>query len=274
MFFGLVLARAARRWAHASFRSAGAEPLPEPEARLDPLAWLDTPAPALSPLADVALPEPALPFEPFLFEAFLFDVDDFLAGLSSSSSVLAFAAAELAHGNGFIAAFVAGLTLGNVTRNMCECLYDFAEAEGQLLTLMVFLVLGATMAPEALAHAGWETLLYAVLSLTLIRMVPVALSMIGLKLRPATVGFLGWFGPRGIASILFGLVVVSRSVLEGGEEIFSVVLVTVLLSVLLHGITAYPGANWYSRHAETFKDDEAEEHRDVAEMRVRIRHEM
>ena len=189
-------------------------------------------------------------------------------------AVLAFGGAEHIGGNGFIAAFVAGLTLGNVTRQTCECLYDFAEAEGQLMTLLVFLIFGATMAPQALAHAGWQTFVYAALSLTVIRMVPVFLSLLGLNLRSSTVGFLGWFGPRGIASILFGLVVVGRSVLEGAEEIFSVVLVTVLFSVVLHGLTAYPGAVWYSRHAETFKDDEdAVEHEDVSEMRVRIRHE-
>lgn len=189
-------------------------------------------------------------------------------------AVLAFGGAEVIGGNGFIAAFVAGLTLGNVTKSMCECLYDFAEAEGQLMTLLVFLIFGATMAPEALAHATWHTWLYAILSLTVIRMLPVFLSLLGMKLRPATVGFLGWFGPRGIASILFGLIVVSKSVLHGAEEIFSVVLVTVLLSVFLHGLTAYPGAIWYSRHSESFKDEDAVEHEKVSEMRVRIRHEM
>ncbi len=188
-------------------------------------------------------------------------------------AVLAFGGAELVGGNGFIAAFVAGLTLGNVTRHNCECLYEFAEAEGQLMTLLVFLVFGAAMVPEALAHAGWQTFLYAVLSLTVIRMLPVFLSLLGLKLRPATIGFLAWFGPRGIASILFGLLVVSESILGGGEEIFSVVLVTVLLSVLLHGITSYPGAVWYSKHTEKFSPEDAMELQPVPEMRVRIRHE-
>lgn len=187
-------------------------------------------------------------------------------------AVLAFGGAEVIGGNGFIAAFVAGLTLGNVTKNMCECLYDFAEAEGQLMTLLVFLVFGAVMVPEALAHATWQTWLYAILSLTVIRMLPVFVSLLGMHLRPATVGFLGWFGPRGIASILFGLIVVSKSVLRGSEEIFSIVLLTVLLSVILHGLTAYPGALWYSRLSETFKGEQAVEHEKVSEMRVRIRH--
>ena len=188
-------------------------------------------------------------------------------------AVLAFGGAELIGGNGFIAAFVAGLTLGNVTEHNCECLYEFAEAEGQLMTLLVFFVFGAAMAPEALIHAGWQTWLYAGLSLTIIRMLPVFLSLLGMKLRPATLGFLGWFGPRGIASILFGLLVVDESILGGGKEIFSVVLVTVLLSVLLHGITAYPGATWYSKHSETFDEEKAMELQPVSEMRVRIRHE-
>ena len=98
-----------------------------------------------------------------------------------------------------------------------------------------------------------------------------AASLLGLGLRRQTVLFLGWFGPRGIASILFALLVVEGSVLAAREEIFLTVIVTVLLSVAVHGLTAYPGAVWYARHAEGLHA-EAEEHRKVAEMPVRIRH--
>ncbi len=188
-------------------------------------------------------------------------------------ALFAFAGAELVHGNGFIAAFCAGLTLGNTAKGICDCLYEFAEAEGQLLTLLVFLVFGAILLPEALDHMSWQTILYGFLSLTVIRMVPVALSLIGTKLRKETVLFIGWFGPRGIASILFGLLVVDKSVLIHREEIFLVALVTVAMSVVAHGVTASPGAEWYSRHSEEYRDDaESAEHQQVSEMPVRIRH--
>ena len=105
-----------------------------------------------------------------------------------------------------------------------------------------------------------------------LRMLPVTLSLLGAGLRRETVLFLGWFGPRGIASILFGLLVVEGSVLPHREEIFLVVLITVAMSIVAHGVTAFPGADWYSRHAESYRDDtEAGEHKSVSEMPVRIR---
>ncbi len=189
-------------------------------------------------------------------------------------ALLAFAGAELIGGNGFIAAFCAGLMLGNTTnKTIGDRLYEFAEAEGQLLTLLVFLVFGAVMLPMAGGHASWQVVAYGVLSLTLIRLLPVALSLLGAGLRKETVLFLGWFGPRGIASILFGLLVVDSSILTHREEIFLVVLVTVAMSILAHGVTAFPGASWYSRHTEGYRHvAEAAEHRSVPEMPVRIRH--
>jgi NhaP-type Na+/H+ or K+/H+ antiporter len=187
-------------------------------------------------------------------------------------ALLAYAGAELVGGNGFIAAFVAGLTVGNTVIGLGEALVEFAEAEGQLLTLLVFLTFGATMVPDVFAHLSWQAVVYGVLSLTVLRMLPVAMSLMGSGLSRPTVLFLGWFGPRGIASILFGLLVVAeRSVLIHNEEIFLVVVVTVLLSVVAHGVTAYPGSLWYSRHAEGLHESAAER-RDVAEMPVRIRH--
>lgn len=187
-------------------------------------------------------------------------------------ALLAFAGAELVHGNGFIAAFVAGLTLGNTADDsMGEGLYEFAEAEGQLLTLLVFLAFGASMVPE-LSHYGWTPWLYGALSLTVIRMLPVALSLIGSGVQKETVLFLGWFGPRGIASILFGLVVLSSSELVSRSEIFATVIATVFLSVFAHGVTAFPGTGWYARRLAAAGSDSLMEQETVPEMRVRIRH--
>jgi len=192
-----------------------------------------------------------------------------IAGLGLA--LLAFGAAESVGGNGFIAAFVAGLTLGNTARGVCECLYEFGEAEGQLLTLLVFFAFGAAMLPEALPHITGSAVLYALLSLTVVRMVPVALSLLGTGLRPASIAFLGWFGPRGLASILFALLVVEEGSLESGPFLLSVVALTVLGSTFLHGVTAYPIARRYGAYTSALADAKAE-HADAPELPVRISH--
>ncbi len=192
-----------------------------------------------------------------------------IAGLGLA--LLAFGAAELVGGNGFIAAFAAGLTLGNTARGVCACLYEFGEAEGQLLTLLVFLAFGAAMLPEALPHATGAAVLYALLSLTVVRMVPVALSLLGTGLRPASVAFLGWFGPRGLASILFALLVVERDSLESGSFLLAVVVLTVLGSTFLHGLTAYPLARRYGEYSAAMEETRAE-HSYAPELPVRIPH--
>ena len=187
-------------------------------------------------------------------------------------AVAAFAGAEAVGGNGFIAAFVAGLTLGNSSRAICACLVDFGEAEGQLLMLLVFLIFGASLAPEALAAmdaAGW---LYALLSLTVLRMLPVAISLIGTRLRPVSVLFLGWFGPRGLASILFALLVIEEWMVPGVERISNVVMTTVFLSVLLHGLTAWPASVRFGARMEGLKaEPDIPEHAPVTEMPLRVR---
>jgi len=192
-----------------------------------------------------------------------------LAGLGLA--LLAFGAAELVGGNGFIAAFVAGLTLGNTARGVCTCLYEFGEAEGQLLTLLVFLVFGAAMLPEALPHATGAAVLYGLLSLTVVRMLPVAVSLLGTGLRPTSVAFLGWFGPRGLASILFALLVVEEGRLESGPFLVAVVVLTVLASTFLHGLTAYPLARRYGQYAAALADA-GPEHQDAPDLPVRISH--
>jgi len=185
-------------------------------------------------------------------------------------ALAAFALAELAGGNGFISAFCAGLTLGNSARSICACLYDFGEAEGQLLVLLTFLIFGSMLVPSAIEHMDWNLLIYVGLSLTVVRMLPVALSLIGANVKFPTVIFLGWFGPRGLASILFGLLIVEKSQLASREAILEVIIITVLASVFLHGVTAFPGANLYARlMADLKKKGVCEEHKKVSEMPVR-----
>lgn len=192
---------------------------------------------------------------------------------SLALALLAFGIAEWIGGNGFIAAFCAGLTLGNTAKEIVECLQEFAEAEGQLLTLLMFMIFGAVMIPDALSHFSWPMIGYGILSLTVIRMLPVGMSLLGTGVQKETVVFLGWFGPRGIASILFGLLVVSGSVLEGREEIFLTVIITVAMSIVAHGMTANPGASWYSKRTGAGSGSvEIPEQQEVGEMRVRVRH--
>ncbi len=182
-------------------------------------------------------------------------------------ALLSFAGAELIGGNGFIAAFVSGLVFGNTIRNPCRFLLEFMETEGQLLMLLTFLVFGAAMLPEGLHGIDWAIVAYAGLSLTLIRMGPVALSLIGTGVRGATVTVLGWFGPRGLASILFALLIVEEAGIPHAEEILIATVVTVALSAILHGVSAAPLAGAYGRMAKRIGD--CEETRPVEEMPVR-----
>ena len=191
-----------------------------------------------------------------------------LTGLALA--LLAFACAEHVGGNGFIAAFVAGMMLGQWTRGRCEWLYEFLEAEGQLLMLLVFLAFGVSFAAPALETASSKTVAYAVLSLTVIRIVPVAIALVGTGLRLPTVLFIGWFGPRGLASILFGILLLDKADLPHEAQIFELVMLTVLFSVVAHGISAAPLARGYAAMAA---DPEhcPEEHREVMDHPLRMR---
>lgn len=185
-------------------------------------------------------------------------------------AVVSFASAAAVGASGFVAAFVAGLTFGIVAREHCEHLYDFTEEEGHLLTLVAFLLIGGVLGGAVLADVRPMHVVYAVFSLTLVRMVPVSLALVGTGLRPATHLYLGWFGPRGLASIVFALVIVEESGLAAASELFDIVTVTVLLSVVAHGVTASPGARRYAqRLARGGRTDGTAEHRPASEHPVR-----
>ncbi len=165
--------------------------------------------------------------------------------------LLAYGAAEVIGGNGFIAAFIFGLASSNfVGKEESEDLYEYAETEVTVFMLLTFMLFGAVMLPPAIAAISPEIVLYAVLSLTLVRMVSVAISMVGAKVRPITTLFLGWFGPRGIASILYIFIVLESESLPGLQLIYSVAMITVLFSIYAHGITASPLSNRYGSRIE------------------------
>jgi sodium/hydrogen antiporter len=168
--------------------------------------------------------------------------------------LLAYAAAVALGGSGFIAAFVAGIAYGAVAPRRGGASTVLAEQTGEMLDALTFLLFGAVLLGPALEVLDWRIAGYALLSLTLVRMAPVALALLGTGLHPATVVFVGWFGPRGLASIVFVLLLVEESGLAEAPLILTVVTTTVALSVLLHGITAWPGANryadWFDQHDE------------------------
>jgi NhaP-type Na+/H+ or K+/H+ antiporter len=199
----------------------------------------------------------------------------FLSLSALALAILAYAGAEAIGGNGFIAAFVAGLTMGNAAREVCMTLYDFAEAEGQLLILFTFLVFGASMVPAAVGAVNWVVVVYALLSLTLVRMLPVAVSLLGGKLMWQTTVLLGWFGPRGVASIIYTLIILRKASLPGSETVLTVALTTIFLSIFLHGLTAVPLSGWYRRMIERMAEEEEmeamPEMKPVSDLRTRVR---
>ena len=166
-------------------------------------------------------------------------------------AILASAFAESVEGNGFIAAFVAGLglTIGITSHKVRHQVQEFGETEGTQLILVVFLVFGLAMVPVAAQYWGGRELIYALASLTVIRMLPVAISLVGSKLDWKTVTFIGWFGPRGIASVLYLLMAVAAIGVEGHETVMSVIVLTIMISVFAHGISATPLSRRYGKSA-------------------------
>jgi sodium/hydrogen antiporter len=169
-----------------------------------------------------------------------------------ATPLLAYTVAAGLGGSGFIAAFVAGIVFGAVAGERAEHSTFLAEQSGELLNAVTFLLFGAVLLGPAFADLDWRVALYAVGSLTVVRMLPVALALLGTGMRRVTVGFLGWFGPRGLASIVFVLILVEETELPERSLMLTVVTWTVALSVYAHGLSAWPGANryadWYAAH--------------------------
>jgi NhaP-type Na+/H+ or K+/H+ antiporter len=155
-----------------------------------------------------------------------------------------FATAQALGGSGFIASFAGGLFFGWLARQHRETLLRAAEGTGDTFALITWVIFGSAVIGKAVGFFSWRLLLYAVLSLTLIRMLPVFLALAGSGLNTESKLFIGWFGPRGLASIVFGVIVVNAN-LPNGRAMAVVVVFTVILSVLAHGITANPWARAY-----------------------------
>lgn len=150
-----------------------------------------------------------------------------------------FAGAQWLGGSGFIAAFSGGLLFGWLAREEKQELLEAAEGAGDTLALLTWVVFGAGVIGNYFHLISWQVICYALLSLTLVRMLPVFLCLAGTGPRRNEKLFIGWFGPRGLASIVFGVMVLNKN-LPGGETIAAVVACTILFSVIAHGISANP----------------------------------
>ena len=193
-----------------------------------------------------------------------------------AGALLGYGLAEAIGGSGFIAAFVGGMAFGGLRRHRGGDVSYLMEQTGAVLAAVTFIVFGAILLGPALRELTWQIALYAVLSLTLVRMVPVAIAMLGTSARRPTVGFLGWFGPRGAASIVFALLLLEEeSALPNQDVILTTAFVTVALSVFAHGASAAPLATRYATwlDARSARSNAAPESDDSADVRWRLEHE-
>ena len=187
-------------------------------------------------------------------------------------ALLVFFVATQLGGNGFVAVFVGGILFGYITRNVLHDAIEYTEITGTFLSLFVWTIFGATVVIPLLQDFVPLALLYAILSLTMVRMISVAISLIGMRMRKDTTLMMGWLGPRGLASVVF-LIMAYEAAYEAHVEINLLVASvgwTILLSVLLHGATALPLANWYARRLESASAD-IPEMVEVAELKT-LRH--
>ena len=161
-------------------------------------------------------------------------------------AITCFAIAQSSHGSGYIAAFVGGLLFGKLAKESTHKLVMPGEGIAEAMAMLTWMIFGVSVIGQVAGSFTWEIIIYAILSLTIIRMLPIYVSLTGTGESNASKLFLGWFGPRGLASIVFAIIVINSN-LEGSKFIGVVVVCTVGLSLLLHGITANPLAKWIGK---------------------------
>jgi len=174
---------------------------------------------------------------------FTSDIYEGIGALALAGS--AYMAASVIGGNGFIAAFCAGLAFGALVRGRCAFVYEFTESEGQFLSWASFFLMGAVLVPEAVAHLTWPMALLILTSLLIVRPLAIWLSLSWTDADPTTRLFFGWFGPRGLATALFALLIVDQLEHDLNHLILHTAINAVWISAVVHGITAAPAARWY-----------------------------
>jgi NhaP-type Na+/H+ or K+/H+ antiporter len=163
-------------------------------------------------------------------------------------AVACFATAQFIGGSGFIAAFSGGLLFGAMAKEYREDFLRAAEGTGDVMALVTWVIFGAAVVSKAMGNFSWVVVLYSILSLTLIRMLPVFFSLTGLRVNTEGKLFIGWFGPRGLASIVFAVIVLNANLPNGGTLAMTVVC-TVILSIILHGVSANLWARGYGERS-------------------------
>jgi len=161
-------------------------------------------------------------------------------------AIASFSVAQSLHGSGYIAAFTGGLLFGHFAKDDTHKLVLAAEGVGETLALVTWFMFGALAIGQSFSAFSWEIVVYALLSLTVIRIVPIFLSLAGTGESVSSKMFLGWFGPRGLASIVFAIIVINAKVPQA-EFLSMVVVCTVFLSLVAHGISANPLAKWLGK---------------------------
>ena len=154
-------------------------------------------------------------------------------------AVTCFAVAQWLGGSGFIACFIGGMLFGGLEKHHKHKLLLAAEGTGDILALITWVTFGAVVVGQSIGSFSWQVVMYALLSLTIVRVLPVFLVLTGMNLRADEKLFMGWFGPRGLASIVFAVIVLNAH-LPGGKTISMTVVCTILLSVIGHGLSANP----------------------------------
>lgn len=168
-------------------------------------------------------------------------------------SIGCFAVAQSLHGSGYVAAFTGGILFGFLSKRSKHELLHAAEGTGETLALVTWVVFGSAVIGQTYQYFSWQVVLYAILSLTLIRMLPIFLSLAGTGKSTQSKLFLGWFGPRGLASIVFAIIVLNEN-LPGGQVMAITVVCTVVLSIFAHGLTANPLAAAFAARSEPNKE--------------------
>ena len=164
-----------------------------------------------------------------------------------SLTAIAYLVAGEIGGNGFISAFIAGLTFGNCVKGRCKFLFEFTESEGQLFMWAAFFLVGLVLVPEALENLTWRIFGLIMISLLVVRPLAIWLSLIGTEANGLTKLFLGWFGPRGLATALFVLLILPQIGGEYAETILTIAVNAVWISAILHGVSATPLSKLYGK---------------------------
>jgi NhaP-type Na+/H+ or K+/H+ antiporter len=170
-----------------------------------------------------------------------------MAILVAASALLAAGIATPLGGSIFIAAFTAGLLFGALRHDAGDEVSGFIDEGGELFNAVTFIVFGAVILGPLLDRLSWEIAVYAVLSLTVVRMLPVALALLGTGARRPTTAFIGWFGPRGLASIVFAVILLDEGDLANAQTLLVAIAATIALSIYAHGLTALPLTERYVR---------------------------